>query len=60
MKKQKKTSRGFFAKFNLWLFLVCLMLAVIIWSAVMYTADPEGLRGAEEVAAAVAGRRALL
>lgn len=38
--------RRFFRRFNPWLFLVCVILAVIIFCATMYTEDPYGLREA--------------
>ena len=47
--KQKKRfalSRRFFRRFNPWLFLVCLLLAAVIWCAIMYIEDPNGLRDA--------------
>ena len=50
-KKRFMPARRFFRRFNPWLFLVCLLLAVLIWCATMYIEDPNGLR---EPAAAVA------
>ena len=47
--------RRFLRRFNPWLFLICVLLAVVIWCATMYALDPTGLReGAEEVAREVA------
>ena len=37
-------ARRFFRRFNPWLFLVCLLLAAIIWCATMYMEDPDNLR----------------
>ncbi len=50
-KKEPGTARRFFGRFNLWLYLVCLVLAVIVWCASMYVKDPDGLRPEEETAA---------
>ena len=36
--------RRFFRRFNPWLFLICVILAVLIWCATMYSLDPTGLR----------------
>ena len=36
--------RRFFRRFNPWLFLICVILAVLIWCATMYNLDPTGLR----------------
>ena len=48
MKKKKLVSatRRFFRRFNPWLFLLCVLLAFIIWCATMYVEDPNGLRTA--------------
>ena len=48
MKKRKLSSatRRFFRRFNPWLFLLCVLLAVLIWGATMYVEDPNGLRDA--------------
>ncbi len=40
--QKKKTASS--RRFNPWLFLVCLLLAVVIWCAIMYIEDPNGLR----------------
>ncbi len=50
-KKEPGTARRFFRRFNIWLYLVCLLLAVIVFCAAMYTKDPDGLRSEEETAA---------
>ena len=42
--------RRFFRRFNPWLFLICLLLAVVIWCLTMYTLDPSGLRTVDAVA----------
>ena len=45
MKKRRFAyARRFFRRFNPWLFLLCLLLAAIIWCATMYIEDPNGLR----------------
>ena len=36
--------RRFFRRFNLWLYLICLLVAVIIWCTAMYVSDPDGLK----------------
>ena len=36
--------RRFLRRFNPWLFLICVLLAVVIWCATMYALDPMGLR----------------
>ncbi|MBO7293779.1 MAG: hypothetical protein J6V07_07595 [Clostridia bacterium] len=48
MKKKRLASatRRFFRRFNPWLFLLCVLLAVLIWCATMYVEDPNGLREA--------------
>lgn len=48
MKKRKLSSatRRFFRRFNPWLFLLCVLLALVIWCATMYVEDPNGLRAA--------------
>ena len=47
--------RRFLRRFNPWLFLICVLLAVVIWCVTMYTLDPTGLRdGANAVAKTVA------
>ena len=53
-KKKVGLFRRFFSRFNPWLFLVCLLMAVVIWCASMYIEDPNGLRepAAETVACA--------
>ena len=53
MKDQKNmgTARRFFRRFNPWLYLVCLLLAAIVWCAAMYLRDPDGLRSAAEATA---------
>ena len=43
--------RRFFRRFNPWLFLICVLLAALIWCATMYTIDPMNLREATETAA---------
>lgn len=42
--------RRFFRRFNPWLFLICLLLAVVIWCLTMYMLDPSGLRTVDAVA----------
>ena len=46
MKKRRLSSatRRFFRRFNPWLFLLCVLLALVIWCATMYAEDPNGLR----------------
>ena len=46
--------RRFFRRFNPWLFLVCVLLAVVIWCLTMYIRDPLGLRATAEQTARVA------
>lgn len=41
--------RRFFRRFNPWLFLICVLLAIVIWCLTMYTLDPTGLRTADAV-----------
>ena len=53
--KEITATRRFFRRFNVWLYLVCLLLAVIVWCASMYVKDPDGLRTAEETASLSAG-----
>ena len=36
-------ARRFFRRFNPWLFLVCILLAVIIWCAALYVQSQETL-----------------
>ena len=48
-KKRFALTRRFLHRFNPWLFLACLLLAAVIWCAIMYIEDPNGLR--EPVAA---------
>ena len=43
--------RRFFRRFNPWLFLICVLMAIVIWCVTMYTLDPTEVR---EVADAVA------
>lgn len=50
-KKRFSLFRRFFRRFNPWLFLVCLLLAAMIWCAIMYIEDPNGLREAASQAA---------
>lgn len=45
--------RRFFRRFNPWLFLVCVLLAILIWGLTMYYLDPLGLRDAVSVAKSV-------
>ena len=46
--------RRFLRRFNPWLFLICVLLAVVIWCVTMYTLDPTGLRdGTDTVTASV-------
>lgn len=52
-RKLRRTLRRFFRRFNPWLYLVCLLLAVIIWCAAMYSKDPDGLRDKVEDSATV-------
>lgn len=43
--------RRFFRRFNPWLFLICALMAIVIWCVTMYTLDPTGVReAADEVA----------
>ena len=53
-KKRFSLLRRFFRRFNPWLFLVCLLLAAVIWCAIMYIEDPNGLREAASQAALLA------
>ncbi len=53
-KKRFSLFRRFFRRFNPWLFLVCLLLAAVIWCAIMYIEDPNGLREAASQAALLA------
>ncbi|MBO7293707.1 MAG: hypothetical protein J6V07_07225 [Clostridia bacterium] len=48
MKKRRLAlaTRRFFRRFNPWLFLLCVLLALVIWCATMYVEDPNGLRKA--------------
>ena len=48
--------RRFFRRFNPWLFLICVLLAVVIWCVTMYTLDPTGLRAADDAVASVAAQ----
>ena len=48
--KMKRPLRRFFLRFNPWLYLVCLLLAAIIWCGAMYVNDPDGLRDAGSAA----------
>lgn len=41
-------ARRFFRRFNIWLYLICLLLAVVIWCTAMYVNDPDGLRESPE------------
>ncbi len=43
MKKRDKNN-GIFSGFNPWLFLICILLAALIWVAVMFIKDPDGVR----------------
>ena len=43
--------RRFFRRFNLWLFLGCVLLAALIWCVTLYLNDPYGLREAAEAVA---------
>lgn len=43
--------RRFFRRFNPWLFLICVLLALLIWCATMYDLDPMNLREAAETTA---------
>ena len=45
-KKRFSLARRFFKRFNPWLFLVCVLLAILIWCTTMYVQDPSGLRSA--------------
>ena len=45
--------RRFFRRFNPWLFLVCVLLAIVIWGLVMYSLDPMGIRDTASVAQVV-------
>ncbi len=38
--------RRFFRRFNLWLYLICLLVAIVIWCTAMYVNDPDGLKEA--------------
>ena len=49
--------RRFFRRFNLWLYLICLLVAVIVWCTTMYVNDPDGLNEpAEEPAVTCAAQ----
>lgn len=48
--KEMTAARRFFRRFNVWLYLVCLLLAVIVWCVSMYVKDPDGLRSQQETA----------
>lgn len=51
MKKRRfLLARRFFRRFNPWFFLLCLLLAIIIWCVTMYVEDPDGLRTGASVA----------
>lgn len=45
--------RRFFRRFNPWLFLLCVLLAVVIWCVTMYIRDPLGLRATAEQTARI-------
>ena len=34
--------RRFFRRFNIWLYLICLLVAVVIWCTALYTNNTEG------------------
>ncbi len=51
--KIKLTVRRFFRRFNPWLFLICVLLALVIFCAAMYVKDPTGLRPASAALAAM-------
>lgn len=58
MKKRKfLMARRFLRRFNPWLFLLCVLIALIVWCVAMYTRDPEGVRNA---IAAVEAQAALI
>lgn len=40
--------RRFFRRFNPWLFLICVLMAIVIWCVTMYTLDPTGIRATAE------------
>ena len=46
--------RRFFRRFNLWLFLGCVLLAALIWCVTLYLNDPNGLRETADAAVAAA------
>ena len=47
--------RRFFRRFNLWLFLGCVLLAALIWCVTLYVNDPNGLRAAADAATVAVG-----
>ena len=53
-KRKPALFRRFFRRFNPWLFLACLLLATVIWCAIMYVEDPNGVREAVSQASASA------
>lgn len=43
--------RRFFRRFNIWLYLICLLLAIAVWCTAMYMNESEGvLNGDQEPA----------
>ena len=47
-KRFLRSLKRFFGRFNPWLFLVSLLLAIAIWCVAMYTKDPKGIRNLSE------------
>lgn len=43
--------RRFFRRFNPWLFLICVLMAIVIWCVTMYTLDPTEVREAADAVA---------
>ena len=52
--------RRFFRRFNPWLFLICVLFAVLIWCVTMYNLDPMGLRDAAKEASCMAASGAIV
>ncbi len=47
-------ARRFFRRFNPWLFLVCILLAVLIWCAAMYVQSPDAASAAAALSSCIA------
>ena len=47
--------RRFFRRFNIWLYLICLLLAVVIWGTMLYASSQEAVSEDPAVCAAVTG-----